>query len=93
MPFLIINFMKENNRHLNNCSAPICPQDTNPNYNDEVVWWVGEPICKAQPYSLFQEQQVKLNTLYRKNKIKDMCFTVSELEKVRFTKKGSIITK
>jgi hypothetical protein len=84
--------MKEN-RHLLNCSAPICSKDTNPNYKKEVVWVVGEPICKSQPYELFQEQQVKLNALYRKNKIKELSFTASELEKLKFSKKGSIVAK
>lgn len=70
-------------KHLENCSAPICSQDTNPNYKDEVIWYAGEQVCRHQPYELFQERQVEINKLVSKKKYDvDRYFTARDLEKL-----------
>jgi len=71
------------------CSAPICPLDTNPNYKDEVIWMPGEPVCRNKPYVKFQEIQIKINELVSKGKYDlDKQFTASQLEGLRFAKRS-----
>ena len=79
--------MHENKQqHFINCSAPICSCDTNPDYKDEVVWCPGETICRFKPYQKFQEQQVKINELFRLSKFEDGTFSANHLERIRFPK-------
>jgi len=80
-------------KHYENCSAPICVCDTNKAYKDEVVWYPGEPICKWKPYTKIQENQIIINDLFRKGKIEDGVFSANQLEKIVFSKLGKIIIK
>ena len=66
-----------NDVHYLVCSAPICQDDPNPNYKNEVIWRPGEKVCKKTPYEEFQ-----INELVRKSKFKNMdhAYTASELE-------------
>ena len=80
-------------KHFKNCSAPICSCDPNKDYKDEVVWYPGELICTFKPYQKFQEQQIKINELFRRKKVEWGCFSANHLEKIKFTKSGRISTK
>jgi hypothetical protein len=64
------------------CSAPICPDDTNPSYKDEVIWYPGERICKKSPYEKFQIKQIEINKLVAMGKFKniDIPYTANDLE-------------
>lgn len=52
------------------CGAPICSLDDQTEHGQEVLWYPGESICGAKPYSVIQENQIKLNVLFRANKLK-----------------------
>jgi hypothetical protein len=80
-------------RHLDNCSAPICACDPNPNYKEEVVWCPGEGICKWKPYQKFQLTQIKINDLYRKGKVQDGTYSAQHLEALKISKTGRISGK
>lgn len=77
------------NKHLDNCSAAICNQDTNPNYKDEVLWYPGEQVCRNKPYEKFQLKQIKINELVRNSKFNkvDLGFTANELECLKIAQK------
>ena len=76
------------NQHLENCQAPICACDTNPEYKDEVIWYAGEQVCRHQPYELFQEKQIEINKLVSKKKYDvDRYFTARDLEKLGLRKR------
>ena len=47
--------------HYLKCEAVICAEDPNPNYQDEVIWFAGEKVCKKGPYKKFQQKQVDIN--------------------------------
>jgi hypothetical protein len=65
-------------RHLENCSAPICNQSDYKN----VIWYVGELICKRKPYTKIQEVQLWINDQLRRKKWKGQeFFKGSDLEK------------
>ena len=80
-------------RHYENCSAPICSCDENPNYKNEVVWCPSEQICKYQPYQEFQKKQIILNKLFREGKIEDGTFSANHLEALKISKTGKISIK
>lgn len=63
---------KKENRHYLNCEAPICNDDPNTNYKNEVIWYPGERTCKRGPYKKFQKVQVEINKLVKKEKFKDV---------------------
>ena len=70
-------------KHLDNCSSPICQSDENPNYKNEVLWFPGEPVCREKPYEKFQEVQLKINRLVSKKKYNvNKSFTASQLERL-----------
>ena len=70
--------------HFKNCSTPICQEDPNPNFKDEVIWVPGESICRKQPYQKFQLQQLKINDRLRCKKYKKVeGLTANELEGVK----------
>ena len=46
--------------HYVNCNAPICAEDTNPNFRDEVVWHPDEEICKLKPTERWHKLQHSL---------------------------------
>jgi len=77
---------KQFQRHLNNCKAPICRCDWNPNYKEEVVWCPGEEVCKLKPYQKFQEVQIKINKLYRLGRIDDGTYSANHLERLNINK-------
>jgi hypothetical protein len=64
------------------CNTPICQDDINPNYKDEVIWYPGERICKKFPYRKFQIKQLEINKLVAMGKFKnvDIPYTANELE-------------
>lgn len=70
------------NEHHLNCLAPICQEDTNPNYKNEVLWYPGETVCKKGPYQKFQLKQNEINRLVKKGKFKDIdkAYTANDLE-------------
>jgi hypothetical protein len=86
MPLLFKIMKTIDERHFINCPAPICNCDPNLDYKNEVVWCAGEDICKHKPYQKFQEQQVKLNKLFRKGKIEDSSFSAKQLEGLKIPK-------
>jgi len=78
---LIIKNNMGNEHHLN-CEAPICQEDPNPNYKNEVLWYPGEKVCKKSPYEKFQIKQIEINKLVKENKFKDIdkAYTANDLE-------------
>jgi hypothetical protein len=71
----------EHKHHLQ-CEAPICQDDFNPNYKDEVLWFPGEKICKKPPYQKFQIKQIEINKLVKDGKFgnMDISYTANQLE-------------
>lgn len=74
--------MQTINKHHLFCEAPICQDDPNPNYKEEVIWCPGEPVCKKVPYQKFQQVQIKINKCLKKGKFKnvDKTYTAHDLE-------------
>ena len=70
-------------RHFDNCQAPICALDKNPNFKKEVIWYPGEIVCKYKPLQKFQKKQNNINNLLTigKFRFKDTAYTVIRLEK------------
>jgi len=64
------------------CRAPICVRDPNPNYKEEALWYPGERVCKIAPYQKFQNKQIEINKLVKKEKFKHLytSYTANELE-------------
>lgn len=64
------------------CEAPICNDDPNSKYGNEVLWYPGEKVCKRKPYQLFQKRQLEINKLVKAGKFKnvDRAYTANELE-------------
>jgi hypothetical protein len=64
------------------CSAPICVDDPNPNYKDEVIWYSGEKVCRKIPYDEIQKKQLRINILIQKGKFKNVkeLYTTHDLE-------------
>lgn len=64
------------------CEAPICSQDTSPNWRKEVVWFPGEEVCGSKPLYLFQKKQLQINKELKAGTFKNTsrAFTASELE-------------
>ncbi len=48
-------------KHYLTCLAPICQDDRNLNFREEVVWCPGEAVCSKTPYQEFQRKQVEIN--------------------------------
>lgn len=73
--------MREEQHHLE-CKAPICVEDSNPNYKKEVIWRPGELVCQKTPYQKFQKKQLEINELLKKGEFKNMEFsyTANDLE-------------
>ncbi len=61
--------MKKTNRW-ETCSAPICRDDRNPHYKEEVVWYAGEPVCTQTPYTKYQKKQLAINKEVKTGKFK-----------------------
>ncbi|MEK7089140.1 MAG: hypothetical protein AAB913_03360 [Patescibacteria group bacterium] len=64
------------------CNAPICQDDPNPNYKDEVIWRPGSKVCLKGPYQAFQKKQLAINEEIEKGTFKntDESYTANELE-------------
>jgi len=64
------------------CEAPICQGDSNPNYENEVIWLPGELVCQKRPYHKFQQKQVDINKWMAKGMFKniDEPYTATDLE-------------
>lgn len=69
-------------KHIDICDAPICVDDINKNYKDEVVWYAGEKVCTQTPHTKFQKKQLDINKWVAKGKFKntDTAYTAHELE-------------
>ena len=75
------------NRHLENCPAPICCCDSNPDYKKVVVWYPSEPVCRYENEEIFPKIQARINELVRRGKWKNTVgFTAAELEKIKLPK-------
>lgn len=76
--------------HYENCEAPICAGDPNPNYKKEVLWYPGELVCRRGPYQRFQKQQSKINRYVAKGQFKypGYYFTASMLESRQMISRG-----
>ena len=70
------------NKHLENCPAPICQCDENPNYKKEVLWYPGEEVCNKRPIQKFQKVQLEINKLVEKGAFKNIkkSYTAHQLE-------------
>jgi hypothetical protein len=68
--------------HREQCNAPICKDDNNPKFKDEVLWFAGEEVCTQTPYSKFQKKQLDINKWVAKGKFKNMDepYTAHQLE-------------
>lgn len=77
--------MKNDNEHYLICNAPICQDDPNPNFKEEVIWLPGEKICREFPYEEFQKKQLSINILVKKGKFRNVetPYTAHELETLR----------
>ena len=62
-------------KHKENCEAPICQCDKNP----DTVWWSGEPVCLKSPYNEVQKRQKRINKELENGRLKDKCWTLQEL--------------
>jgi len=73
---------KKETRHYLKCEAPICNDDPNPNYKDEVIWRPGEKVCKRGPFEKFQKMQIEINKAFKQGKFKnvDKWYTAKMLE-------------
>ena len=69
-------------KHHLTCNAPICNDDRNPNYKDEMIWRPGELVCKRRPYERFQLKQLEINKWFKKGKFtkKNDGYTANMLE-------------
>jgi hypothetical protein len=86
--------MNEKEKHYENCSAPICSCDSNPDYKDEVIWYAGEQVCRHQPYELFQERQIEMNKLVSQGRYDvDRYYTARDLEKLSERKRRKLPNK
>jgi len=43
--------------HQNNCTAPLCEHDPQPQH----IWLGGEEVCKSRPTSELQKRQKRIN--------------------------------
>ena len=76
------------NTHADNCEAPICAADINPNFKKEVVWYPAEAVCSIKAQK-FQKNQRRINKLVTNGIFKhmDRYFTAASLERIsRVTK-------
>lgn len=48
-------------KHSALCEAPICANDPNPNFMDEVIWHPSEKVCLFSPLTKWQKKQNKIN--------------------------------
>lgn len=78
-------------RHIENCSAPICVEDSDTMM--DAVWCPGEMVCRSTKRHPMQDIQSKLNVLFRKEKIKDDGFTGKQLMGLKIGKTGKISVK
>lgn len=71
-------------RHAEECPAPICKDDNNPNYMKDVLWYPGEGICGKSPMTKWQRNQRRINKLVAKGTFKnlDSYFTADSLLKI-----------
>jgi len=71
-------------RHNDECTAPICSDDNNPNYKKDVMWYPGESVCGKSPMTKWQRNQRKINRKVAKGTFKhtDTFFTAETLERM-----------
>jgi hypothetical protein len=69
------------NHHLL-CDAPICRDDPNPGYKNEVVARPGEKVCQKGPYLKFQKVQIDINNCVKDGTFRNMeqAYTANDLE-------------
>lgn len=68
--------------HHQRCEAPICQDDPNPKYKEEVVGYPGDKVCAKAPYQKFQRRQLDINKCVARGKFRniDVPYTAYELE-------------
>jgi len=64
-------------KHQENCTAPLCNDDVNTN----TVWCAGEEICSKTPRTKIQQRQKRINEEFKKGKMQDKSWTLSELSR------------
>lgn len=52
------------------CPGSICMSDDTPNWEKNVIWYPGEPVCTRKPYCHIQRIQIRINKLLAKGKLK-----------------------
>lgn len=69
-------------KHYENCNAPICQDDPNPNWRDETIWYAGEKVCTKEPFAKFQKKQLAINKEVAKGTFRntDEPYTAIDLE-------------
>ena len=69
-------------RHLQDCNAPICMDDKNPDFKTEVLWRPGEEVCKKIPWGKIQKKQIDINKWVKKGVFKNLNlgYTAHDLE-------------
>lgn len=69
-------------KHYLTCLAPICQDDRNLNFREEVVWCPGEAVCSKTPYQEFQRKQVEINKEVKKGTFRNIeeGYTLKDLE-------------
>lgn len=67
---------------MNNCNAPICARDKNPNFKNEVYWYAGEEVCTCSKSAKFKDKQRDINKWVKLGKFKnlDIPYNAYELE-------------
>ena len=83
--------MKE--KHYLVCEGSICAGDPTPNWEKNVIWYPGEPICGKRPFKHFQKIQSRINRLVTKGKFKHIhryftAYMLSKMKKVMDGTKG-----
>ena|SRR6185437_12149917 len=71
--------------HWKTCEAPICFDDTTPDWKQYVIWYPGEKICFFQGYEKVRQVQTSINDLLKQKRLKNpyQVFTFEMLVKIK----------
>jgi len=69
-------------KHHEECPAPVCAGDPEPDYKKNVIWYAGEMVCQLKPFQKFQKKQIQINKEMKKGTFRntDTPFTAFDLE-------------
>lgn len=72
---------EEENKHFNNCDAPICM--CNKNSDGDEIWYAGEKVCSFKPISVIQKRQINITNLVNIGRLKkeEYPYTLNYLKK------------